>query len=234
MVFPRIPALVRAAVLLVAPLPVAAGEFAGPANLSSQLVSDPLLHRNFLSLPVPAFEPAALDTANLPEGTFPNQRVGLLRLRSELDGRRIEHLWRLRSTNVTVIDFTVGYRLPGRAVTSEFFDPLWYFGPESACWILHGPGTVQRRDAYFPEFGRNHPAAFFRPPGTLPGELLNPSASSSDRGGSGQPAFRLEPEFFGRSSAATPTLRSDSRLASGNGRDWVVSDRDRSERRAER
>lgn len=220
--------------LLVAALPPGAESFAETAKLSSQLATDPLLQRSFLSLPVRAFGPADLDAANLPEGSFPNQRVGLLRLRSELDERRIEHLWRLRSTNVTVIDFTVGYRLPGRAVTCEFFDPLWYFGPESPWWILHGPGTVQRRDAYFAEFGRHHPAAFFRPPGTLPVELLNRSSSSSDHGDSGQSSFRWESGLAGSSPAATPTPRADSPPPSAGGWGQGASDRDRSGRRAER
>ncbi len=220
--------------LLAAALSPGAEGFAETANLSSQLATDPLLQCSFLSLPVPALEPADIDAANLPEGSSPNQRVGLLRLRSELDERRIEQLWRLRSTNVTVIDFAVGYRLPGRAVTCEFFDPLWYFGPESGWWILHGPGTVQRRDASFPEFGRHHPAAFFRPPGTLPVELLNRGSSSGDRGGAGPASFGLKPGFVGGSSAVMPTPRSESVPDAGGARGQGVPDRDRSGRRAER
>lgn len=164
---------------LIARLGVAATA-AAQAGHRAELPRDPLFARTFLELPV---QPP--DAGDIATGQTP---VGALRLRSELDERRIEQLWRRKSTNETILDFTVGYRLPGTALTWELYDPLWYFGPESTWWIVHGPGTVQRSDAVFPEFGRYHLAAFFRPPGMLPVELGTRSVLTEPAGARSSPS----------------------------------------------
>jgi hypothetical protein len=171
MAIPR-PALLLRAALLALVFRIATPGAEGAEKLSAQLARDPLLDESFLSLPLPALEIDDGEAADAPASSARKPRVGLLRLRSQLDETRVEHLWRLRSTNPPVIDFPGGYRRSGPLMTCGFFDPYWHFGPESGWWIVHGPGTVQRRDAEFPEFGRHHPAAFFRAPGTLPVELL--------------------------------------------------------------
>lgn len=169
---PRTASVLRAALLALV-CRIAVTGTVGAENLSAQLARDPLLDESFVSLPFPPLVLDDAEAADVSASSARRPRVGLLRLRSQLDETRIEHLWRLRSTNTPEVDFTVGYRRPGPLVTCGFFDPFWYFGPDSGWWLVHGPGTVQRRDAEFPEFGRHHPAAFFRPPGTLPVELLN-------------------------------------------------------------
>lgn len=203
----------------------------GAENLSAQLVRDYLLEENFLSLPLPPLEADDAEAADVPASSARRPRVGLLRLRSQLDETRIERLWRLRSTNTPVIDFSVGYRRPGPLVTCGFFDPYWHFGPESGWWIVHGPGTVQRRDAEFPEFGRHHPAAFFRPPGTLPVELLN-GRSAMDcedyRGGFSGGRDSRTPEI------ESPPAKSAISVPFSGGERVPVPDRGGTLRRAER
>ncbi len=154
----------------------------------AELPRDPLFARSFLELPVQSPDAGDSAAGETPVGATAKHRLGALRLRSELDERRIEQLWRLKSTNETILDFTVGYRLPGTVLTWELYDPLWYFGPESTWWIVHGPGTVQRSDAAFPEFGRYHLAALFRPPGMLPVELGTRSVLTEPAGARSSPS----------------------------------------------
>ena len=127
--------------------------------------SDPLFDRSFLELPLKT--PAPVDGT---DGLNPKHRLLAHRLRTALDERRIEELWHLRSTNETVLDFSVSFDLTERGPTWVLFDPLWCWGPDSTWWMLYGPGSIQRRDSVFPEFGRHYPSAFFRRPGTLPFE----------------------------------------------------------------
>ena len=230
MAMPRTASLVRAALLALV-FWIAMTGTVGAENLSAQLARDPLLDESFVSLPFPPLVLDDAEAADVPASSARKPRVGLLRLRSQLDETRIEHLWRLRSTNTPVIDFSVGYRRPGPLVTCGFFDPYWHFGPESGWWIVHGPGTVQRRDAEFPEFGRHHPAAFFRPPGTLPVELLN---GTSMRGCEAAHAGW----GFGRSDLvsvlATPLPNSSISVPPPTGECTPAPDRDRPSRQAER
>lgn len=162
-----------AVVVLITSVTGRADDGGASAAVSPQISvrSDPLFERSFLELPVPAAELGKND----PEAELrnPKHRLRAHRLRTGLDERRIEELWHLRSTNETVLDFRADLRLSNYGPNWVFFDPLWCWGPESTWWILYGPGTVQRWDDTFPEFGRHHPAAFFRPPGTLPTERWN-------------------------------------------------------------
>ena len=141
----------------------------GTAGTATQVTvwADPLFDRSFLELPV-----KAPGTADETDGLNPKHRLLAHRLRPVLDERRIEDLWHLRSTNETVLDFSVGFDLTERGPHWVLFDPLWCWGPDSTWWMLYGPGSIQRRDGVFPEFGRHYPSAFLRRPGMPPFERL--------------------------------------------------------------
>jgi hypothetical protein len=136
---------------------------------------DPLLDRSFLELPVAT---VAVEADSAAAKDPARHRLQAMRLRTRLSEERAESIWRMRTTNNVSVTVYAGHTRHWGYPAINLYDPWWYWGPGSSWWIRHGPGTIENPDSAFPEFGRYHPAAFFKPPQPLPKFQLAPPTSA--------------------------------------------------------